>query len=81
MKISAIIPAYNEAERIHQVLRVLKKMDIINEIIVVSDGSTDETAAIARKFTTHVIELDDNIGKEERLQKELHIVMQRLFCF
>ncbi len=69
MKISAIIPAYNEAERIHQVLGVLRKMDIINEIIVVSDGSTDDTAAIARKFTTHVIELDDNIGKGGAIAK------------
>lgn len=69
MKISAVIPAYNEAGRIHQVLNVLKRMDIINEIIVVSDGSTDDTAAIARQFTNHVIELADNIGKGGAIAK------------
>ncbi len=63
MKISAIIPAYNEADRIYKVLRVLKETSLINDIIVVSDGSTDNTAAISKKFTDQVIELKYNIGK------------------
>lgn len=43
--IAAIVPAYNEAGRIGQVLAVLHQVDWLREIIVVDDGSTDSTAA------------------------------------
>ena len=36
--ISVIIPAYNEEKNIKNVLNVLKKINIIDEIIVVNDG-------------------------------------------
>jgi glycosyltransferase involved in cell wall biosynthesis len=42
--VSAIIPAYNEAGRIGGVLSVLHQADLINEIIVVDDGSQDKTS-------------------------------------
>jgi hypothetical protein len=41
--IAAIIPAYNEAGRIGQVLRVLHDVKYLAEIIIVDDGSTDST--------------------------------------
>lgn len=61
--ITTIIPAYNEEKTIGNVLSVVKQIDIIDKIIVVSDGSEDNTAEIARKFGVEVIELKDNIGK------------------
>ncbi len=63
MLVSAIIPAYNEAQTIGKVLEVLKDTSEVNEIIVVSDGSEDETAQIAREYNVKVVELKDNIGK------------------
>ena len=63
MTVSAIIPAYNESKTIGNILRVVKSVPLINEIIVVSDGSADDTAEIARNYGVHVIELIENLGK------------------
>lgn len=46
--IAAIIPAYNEAGRIRQVLQVLHQVRRLSEIIVVDDGSSDATAQETR---------------------------------
>ncbi len=42
--VSAIIPAYNEEKRIASVLSVLRDVPIIETILVVDDGSTDNTS-------------------------------------
>jgi len=61
--ISAIIAAYNEEKTIAEVLGVLTKSGLIDEIIVVSDGSTDRTVEIARSFDVTTIALRENRGK------------------
>ena len=43
MKLTVIIPAYNEEKTIAQVLRKVQSNKLVNEIIVVNDGSTDRT--------------------------------------
>lgn len=63
MNVTAIIPAYNEELTIANVVNCLKKVDRIQKIIVVSDGSTDKTAEIARECGADVIELEENVGK------------------
>jgi 4,4'-diaponeurosporenoate glycosyltransferase len=56
-KVSIIIPARNEENRLPHLLRSLNDQpkDLIEEIIVVDDQSTDNTAEIARKFHAKVI--------------------------
>jgi glycosyltransferase involved in cell wall biosynthesis len=63
MNVTAIIPAYNEEQTIANVVNCVKKVDKIQKIIVVSDGSTDRTAEIARECDVDVIELQENVGK------------------
>ncbi len=63
MNIVAIIPAYNEENTIGDVLSVLKKVDKIKKIIVVSDGSKDDTVIVAKSFDVEVIALKENMGK------------------
>ncbi len=55
IKISVIIPAYNEEENIQQTLLALKKDNNL-DIIVVDNGSTDRTAEIAKTEGVTVIQ-------------------------
>lgn len=63
MGTTAIIAAYNEERTIDDVLDVLTRNSLIDEIIVVSDGSTDRTVEIARTFDVRVVALRENRGK------------------
>lgn len=64
MAISAIIAAFNEEKTIAEVLSVLTANPLIEEIVVVSDGSTDSTVEIARSFkNVTTIALRENCGK------------------
>src|SRR6185437_14635373 len=58
------LPAYNEAERIGNVIRPVLRAPSIEEVIVVNDGSTDSTAEVARAFHgVRVVDLPRNMGK------------------
>ena len=48
--LSVIIPAFNEADTIRQVVEAVKGLPIDTEIIVVNDGSTDETSEILEQM-------------------------------
>jgi glycosyltransferase involved in cell wall biosynthesis len=62
-RVAAIVPAYNEQETLAEVLTVLASTALIDEIIVVSDGSTDRTVEIARSRGFKTIHLRRNQGK------------------
>ena len=62
-ELSIIIPAYNAASTLPRCLdSVLSQMSPNTEIIVVDDGSTDSTAAIAAKYSVQVIAIAVNGG-------------------
>ena len=63
METIAIIPAYNEEKNIGHVLSVLKDVALIKKVIVVSDGSTDDTVNVAKSYGVEIIELMENRGK------------------
>ncbi len=69
MKISVIIPAYNEEATIADVIKTVKKVSKLDSIIVVSDGSTDRTVEIARSLGVNVCEMERNIGKGAAIMK------------
>lgn len=71
MEAIAIIPAYNEEKTIGNVLEILEQATLVKKIIVVSDGSTDNTAAVARRYNVEVIELEENRGKGGALKAGL----------
>jgi glycosyltransferase involved in cell wall biosynthesis len=62
--ITIVIPAYNEAEAIEPVLNRLKTIrpDLVEEIIVVNDGSTDQTAERAQLPGIRVVSHSQNRG-------------------
>lgn len=71
MKLSIIIPVYNEEKTIGQVIEQVAKIEIspvIKEIVVVNDSSTDGTAkkldALQKKYTNlHIYSHRENKGK------------------
>jgi len=59
IKISIVIPAYNEEKYIASTIECFLKMAYHPlEVIVVDDGSTDRTAEIARQFPVKVIRIE-----------------------
>lgn len=62
-RVAAIVPAFNEQETLADVLSVLKETPLVDEIVVVSDGSTDETVKIARTLGVKTLHLRRNHGK------------------
>lgn len=60
--IAAIVPAYNEEKNIARVIRALKQVPLISEVIVVDDGSEDETARAASQELVRVLR-QANTGK------------------
>lgn len=70
--LSIVIPAFNEEKRLAETLEkiwsYLQKKNLDSEIIVVDDGSSDQTAEIAKQFERmheecHLIRNDENKGK------------------
>lgn len=60
--ISIVIPAYNEADAIADVVQVLRGAANWREIIVVDDGSSDATARLAQEAGACVVRLPYNMG-------------------
>jgi len=67
MRISVVVPAYNEASRIGAVLKPVLASSMVDEVIVVDDGSDDGTHAEASEFPVRTICLPQNGGKAAAL--------------
>ncbi|MCL2678375.1 MAG: glycosyltransferase family 2 protein [Clostridiales bacterium] len=63
MSVSAIIPAYNEEDRISGVIKVLLEVKEIDEILAVDDGSEDNTSYAAKMAGAQALTLERNRGK------------------
>ena len=63
-----VIPAYNEEAALPDTLAELGAVRPDLDVVVVSDGSVDKTAALARAAGAHVIELPFNLGIGGALQ-------------
>ena len=57
-----VVPAYNESAMIGSVLRDLRRHAPWADVVVVNDGSTDDTSAAARRLGARVVDLPVNLG-------------------
>ncbi len=90
-ELSTVIPAFNEARRIGRTLAALRdafeRRALRAELIVVDDGSTDDTARIAAAvplaaFTPRVVRMPENRGKGAALRTGVALTRGRrvLLC-
>lgn len=55
LRISLVLPVFNEEEGLKQILPELNNMKVFDEILVVDNNSSDKSSEIARSFGTKVI--------------------------
>jgi glycosyltransferase involved in cell wall biosynthesis len=73
-RVSCVIPAYNEETRIGNVLEAVVNHPLIDEIIVVDDGSRDGTRAEAQGFpSVRLLTSEKNIGKSGSIAKGVRV--------
>lgn len=61
--VTVLVPAYNEAENIQATIQAIKSTGKVDQIIVINDGSHDETSTLAKDTGVEVIDMVKNAGK------------------
>ncbi len=82
-KVAAIIPALDEEKNVGEVLKVLLRSKILDQIILVDDGSTDKTAEIGEKLGVTVIRLPEvgGSGKGNAMRKGVLATDAKIIVF
>ena len=63
MKLSVLIPVYNEERTLEEVVRRVRAVQIPKEIILVDDGSTDESRQILRRLQEDQARIQDSLNE------------------
>ncbi len=83
--LSVIIPVYNEQATLPELLERVDRVDIAKQIIIVDDGSTDDTAAVLARWAARpdvmVLSHDRNRGKGAALSTGLTAATGRVILF
>jgi glycosyltransferase involved in cell wall biosynthesis len=79
--VTVVIPAFNETDRIVDTIKAVKEIDGIAEIIVINDGSTDDTSEKARGEGVTVIDLNPNRGKGGAMNASLPYIKTDVVAF
>lgn len=80
-KLSCVLPALNEEKTIGKVIDIVRKVRIIDEVVVVDDGSTDQTGAVARKHGAVVYRHPKNLGKGAAIKTGARHAKNHLLLF
>ena len=80
-KISIIIPAHNEAENIGTLVREIRSLYPEAEVIVVNDGSTDQTAKAAHEAGAEVYSHPYNIGNGAAIKSGIRAASGDILVF
>jgi glycosyltransferase involved in cell wall biosynthesis len=64
LRVSAYIPCYNNAKTVEQAIAGIQRQTIpVDEIFVVDDGSTDDSAAVVERLGVRVLRMETNQGR------------------
>jgi len=78
MKVGVVIPAYNEAASLARLLPRIPR-DLVDEVVVVNDCSTDQTSAAARSGGATVIDRQERGGPGPAIRDGLDLLRSRKF--
>ena len=70
--LGVVMAAVNESATIPQVVRGIKQLHVADEIILVDDGSTDNTSDIARQEGCKVLRNEIRIGQTRSLRRGIN---------
>ncbi|MBC8140181.1 MAG: glycosyltransferase family 2 protein [Armatimonadetes bacterium] len=68
MNVAVILPAFNEGERIARTVRAAQALPHVSTVIVVDDGSADDTATVAESAGATVLRHPRNRGKAAAME-------------
>ena len=80
-KVSVIVPAYNEADNIENIIADIKALYPAYEIIVINDGSGDDTAAEAQRAGAKVYSHPYNIGNGAAIKSGIRVASGDVLIF
>lgn len=82
-KVAAIVPALNEEANVGEVLKVLLSSKVLDQVILVDDGSTDKTAEIGKRLGAKVIKLSKigGSGKGNAMKQGLKATNAQIIVF
>ena len=66
--VAVVIPAYNEEETVANIVKIAKSLEYVTEVVVVNDGSNDNTEEEAKNAGAKVINHQTNKGKGAALK-------------
>jgi len=79
MKICAIIPAYNVESTIEDVIRGVNRFLLLPDIVIIDDGSGDDTAAKAKRTGATVLQNEQNRGKGYSLKRGFEYAIKNFY--
>ena len=80
-EVLVVLPAYNEADIIGDTIDSLKTVFDRRQILVVNDGSTDDTSLVAEKKGIRVIGFPENRGKGEAMNLAWQTAPSDIYLF
>jgi glycosyltransferase involved in cell wall biosynthesis len=85
VSISAVIPAFNEGPRIGKVLDIVVTFPLFDEVILVNDGSADETLSVMQEYgdryeKVKIVDLKKNTGKTKAVLSGTAKAKGKMIC-
>lgn len=82
-KVTAIIPVFNEEKSVARVVKILLASSLINEVVVVNDGSGDKSLEILEEFGTKIklFSSKKNMGKGWAIAKGVGLALGKIVMF